>query len=81
MLSYSNLVFFALFVFESGFLCPGTHFINQDDLEVTEICLPLSAFWVLGLEVCMPHLALSYHSLGVVCFLTKDRKRMDWDGK
>ena len=47
----SVLGFFACFVlfFETGFLCvasfgcPGTHSVDQTGLELTEICLTLSA--------------------------------------
>jgi hypothetical protein len=39
-------------IFMSGFLCspgcPGTHFVDQAGLELTEICLPLS--WSLGFK-------------------------------
>ena len=32
--------------------CPGTHYVDQAGLRLTENCLPLSAFQVQGLKAC-----------------------------
>ena len=70
---HTNINFFCLLFdcflfFKTGFLsmcspgCPGTHFVDQADLELRN--LPASAFKVLRLKMCAPP-----PSLKVCCFL------------
>jgi hypothetical protein len=47
--------------------CPGTHFVDQADLELRN--LPASACWVLGIKVCAttPSLFTAFY-MTFVCF-------------
>jgi hypothetical protein len=50
-MSKTKALFVCLFVFQTGFLCPGTHSIEAG-LEHKD--LPASASQVLGLKACTP---------------------------
>jgi hypothetical protein len=52
--------FFFLVVFETGFLCPGTHSVDQAGLKLRN--LPASASWVLGLKECATNTQPSFPS-------------------